>query len=132
MNEIINVLENANFQDKKWMLIIPFSMMIIDILTGIVYAWKTGHLKSYKMREGLSRKFGEVMILFIGQLFTAGFNLPVYVISMFAMYIIAMELISICENLKKLGVPIPKAIDKALASVNDTIQNGSNQEDNKK
>jgi phage-related holin len=36
-----------------------------------------------------------------------------------------MEMVSICENLKKLGVPIPRFVDKALESMNEQIQNGS-------
>jgi phage-related holin len=40
-----------------------------------------------------------------------------------------MELVSICENLKKLGVPMPRFIDKALASMNEIIQNGSDKKE---
>ena len=128
MDEITKILENVSFREGNWVFLIPVCLMGVDILTGIVHAWKTGHLKSYKMREGLGKKFGEVMILFIGQLFTEGFNSPVYIFAAFSFYIILMELVSICENLKKLGVPIPKPIDKALASMNKAIQNGSKDE----
>ena len=34
-----------------------------------------------------------------------------------------MELISICENLDKMGVPIPKFIKKALRNAEYKIQN---------
>lgn len=124
MNEITNVFNDVSFQDGGWIMLIPVTLMGVDVLTGVIHAWATGHLKSYKMREGLGRKFGEIMILFIGQLFTAGMNFPFYLLSAFSLYIILMEVISICENLKKLGVPIPKFVDKALTSMNDEIQNG--------
>lgn len=123
MNEITNIFNNVSFQDGGWIMLIPVTLMGVDVLTGIIHAWITGHLKSYKMREGLGRKFGEIMILFIGQLFTAGMNFPFYILSAFSLYIILMEIVSICENLKKLGVPIPKFVDKALASMSDKIQN---------
>lgn len=124
MNEITNFFNDVSFQDGGWIMLIPVTLMGVDVLTGVIHAWATGHLKSYKMREGLGRKFGEIMILFIGQLFTAGMNFPFYLLSAFSLYIILMEVISICENLKKLGVPIPKFVDKALTSMNDEIQNG--------
>lgn len=125
MNEITNIFTDVSFHDGGWIMLIPVTLMGIDVLTGVIHAWATGHLKSYKMREGLGRKFGEIMILFIGQLFTAGMNFPFYLLSAFSLYIILMEIVSICENLKKLGVPIPKFVDKALNSMNEEIQNGN-------
>lgn len=125
MNEITNIFTDVSFHEGGWIMLIPVTLMGIDVLTGVIHAWATGHLKSYKMREGLGRKFGEIMILFIGQLFTAGMNFPFYLLSAFSLYIILMEIVSICENLKKLGVPIPKFVDKALTSMNEEIQNGS-------
>lgn len=124
MNEIETLLTNVDFRNPSWIMLIPAALMAIDVLTGIVHAWVTGHLKSYRMREGLGRKFGEIMILFIGEIFTAGLNFPSYILKAFSIYIMFMEVVSICENLKKLGVPIPKFIDKALESMNEIIQNG--------
>lgn len=126
MNEIETLFNNVDFRDPSWVMLIPAALMAIDVLTGVVHAWVTGHLKSYRMREGLGRKFGEIMILFIGEIFTAGLNFPSYILKAFSIYIMFMEVVSICENLKKLGVPIPKFIDKALESMNDIIQNGRN------
>jgi len=130
MNEITNIFTDVSFNDGGWIMLVPVTLMGVDVLTGIIHAWATGHLKSYKMREGLGRKFGEIMILFIGQLFTAGMNFPFYLLSAFSLYIILMEIVSICENLKKLGVPIPKFVDKALTSMNEEIQNGGGTSNN--
>lgn len=124
MNEISEFLQDVSFQDGGWVLLVPVSLMGIDIITGVVHAWMTGHLKSYRMREGLGRKAGEIGLLYIGLLFTVGLNLPKYILPALSFYIIFMELVSICENLKKLGVPMPRFIDKALASMNEIIQNG--------
>lgn len=134
MDEITNIFNDVSFRDESWVLLVPFCLMAIDVLTGVVAAWKTGHAKSYKMREGLGRKFGEVMILFIGQLFITGMNLPKFFSILFSfffpLYIVVMELTSISENLKKLGVPIPKWVDKGLEQVNEIIQNGNKSEQN--
>ena len=111
------ILSNMNFVDDEWKFGIPVALMAIDFLTGIIHAWGTGHLKSYKMREGLMKKFAEISILVIGVLFECGLGLPTYILSGFSIYIIFMELVSICENLKKMGVPIPPFIEKAFSSV---------------
>lgn len=118
------VLSNINFAGEEWKFAIPFGLMVIDFLTGVIHAWATGHLKSYKMREGLMKKFAEISILVIGVLFEYGLELPSYVLSGFSIYIMFMELVSICENLKKMGIPIPRFIEKAFSSTNDSIING--------
>lgn len=125
MNEISEMLQDVSFQDGGWVLLVPVCLMGIDVLTGVIHAWATGHLKSYRMREGLGRKAGEIAILYVGLLFTIGMNLPKYILPGLSFYIMLMEVVSICENLKKLGVPIPKFLDKALASMNEKIQNDS-------
>lgn len=116
-------LKNISFADEEWKFALPMILMCIDFLTGITYAWGTGHLKSYRMREGLMRKFAEVSVLVMGALFEFGFNLPPYVLSGFSFYIMFMELISICENLKKMGIPIPAFVEKAFSSM-DRYQHG--------
>lgn len=124
MDTVTEWISNVRFTTDNWIFLLPCALMALDVLTGIVHAWASGHLKSYRMREGLGRKFGEVSILVIGGLFTQGVGLPVYIFGWFSIYIIVMELISICENLDKLGVPIPKFIKRALGQVNESIQNG--------
>lgn len=123
MDELNVLLQDVRFTDACWVLLIPFALMALDVLTGFVHAWTTGHLKSYRMREGLGRKAGEATVLIIGLLFTAGLNLPNYVMTGFSLYIILMELVSICENLKKMGVKIPKFIERALYGFEEKIQN---------
>lgn len=125
------ILSNISFAGEEWKFAVPFALMVIDFLTGVIHAWATGHLKSFKMREGLQKKFAEICILVIGVLFEHGLGLPHYVLSGFSVYIIFMEMVSICENLKKMGVPIPSFIDKAFSSVNK-LQTGDLTEDDLK
>ena len=120
MEEFIARLQ---FTRGAWIFIIPISLMAIDYATGLLNAWVKRKIKSSKMREGLAKKFGELSILAIGALFSYGFSIPLYVLHFISVYIIIMELISICENLNLLGVPIPKFIKNALNEANDQIQN---------
>lgn len=120
MEEIIAKVQFAN---SAWVFIVPIVLMGIDYATGILNAWLKGEIKSKKMREGLAKKFGELCVLVIGAIFSYGLAVPPIVVNFVSIYIMIMELISICENLNKLGVPIPKFIKKALSEANETIQN---------
>lgn len=123
MEQFITRLD-VQFSEHYWIFLVPMFLMLIDFATGIIHAWATGHLKSFKMREGLSKKAGELAILAIGEVFTVGMSIPIYVLSFLSIYIIMMEVISICENLKKMGIRIPKFIDKALEDMDNEIQKG--------
>lgn len=114
MDNIKEMLDKIKFANELWVFMIPGILMAIDMLTGSLNAWVKQDFKSFRMRQGLVKKCGEITILGIGELFTVGMVLPMYILSGISFYIIFMELISICENLKKMGVPIPKFIEKAL------------------
>lgn len=128
MNVMSIDFSDVQFTNAYWVLFLPCALMALDVLTGVTHAWMTGHLKSYRMREGLGRKAGELTILVMGALFTAAISLPPYIMGFFSLYIVVMELVSICENLKKLGIPIPKFVDRALGNIENKIQNGSDTE----
>lgn len=115
--DIVTFLENFQFRNEFWILILPVSLMAIDIITGLLYAWSTETFKSKKMRSGLSKKVGEIAILVIGELFSYGMRIPPVIMAGISTYIIFMEFMSIMENLKKLGVPIPGFIANILNTV---------------
>lgn len=117
-------LENLRFANELWIFIVPAVLMAIDIITGSINAWAKKDFKSAKMRQGLVKKCGEITILTIGTIFKFGFGLPWYLVGFLAFYIIVMELISICENLDAMGVPIPKFISKALANARKKYEGG--------
>ena len=121
MDNLMTIIETIHFNNMLWLLLIPAAMMGIDILTGLIYAFITNTFMSAKMRSGLGKKVGELLIIVIGLLFTVGMNLPTEILKGIALYIIFMELMSILENLDKLGVPIPAFISKTLNNLNDEI-----------
>ena len=129
MNEFNYSLENLRFANEFWIFILPTILMAIDVITGSINAWAKSDFKSFKMRQGLVKKCGEIVILGVGTLFKFAFGLPWYVLAGVALYIIFMELISICENLDKMGVPIPKFISKALNSAKDKIEEKGGEKD---
>ena len=123
--DIMVIFQSIQRVGNYRVIILPFILMVIDLLTGISEAWSTGHIKSYRMREGLNRKFGEISIIIIGLVFHWLINIPFYLVGALIFYIILMELISICENLDKMNLPIPKWIKKSLKNAELKIQEES-------
>lgn len=115
--DIVTFLENFQFRNEFWILILPVSLMAIDFVTGLLYAWSTETFKSKKMRSGLTKKVGEIAILVIGELFSYGMRIPPFIMAGISAYIIFMEFMSVMENLKKMGVTIPGFISKVLNTV---------------
>ena len=62
-------------------------------------------------------------MILIGILFTFGMGIPQQILSCLSLYIIIMELMSIIENLDKLGVPLPKALKDVINNVGTSLQN---------
>lgn len=115
--DIITFIMGFKFRNEFWVLILPAGMMVADYISGTVYAWGSCTFQSSKMRAGLAKKVGELMILILGELLSYGLNIPSWLMSFISMYIIFMETMSIFENMKKMGVPIPGFISRALKTV---------------
>lgn len=130
--DIGKILNEIHFASLTWLLLIPVAMMAIDIVTGLLYAWSTKTFESAKMRTGLAKKCGEIMTILIGMMFVYGTNIPTYILTGISAYIIFMELMSVLENLDKLGVPIPAFISKVLNNVDNALQNSEDVEEIKK
>lgn len=109
----MEVITNLKFSHDYWGLILPLILMVFDIATGYYNAWKQKEVSSSKMRDGLGKKLAELIYIIVGMLVGIAFDVKAvgYFISL---YIIYMELISIAENCKKLGVDMPENIKDKL------------------
>ena len=108
-----NIIQNIHFTNIWWAILAPMVLIIIDILTGLVIAWRNGDFKSSVMRTGLSKKFGELVYVLVGILtkLALGTELILY----FAVgYICLMEISSLAENCDKLGVNVPDKLKEKL------------------
>ena len=132
MDKLSELLNAIQFKSSIWVLAIPIILMGVDILTGLTNAWIKKEVDSSKLRKGLGKKLGEIASLFIGEIFIMGLNISVLLVDAISIYLIVMELISICENLEKLGVPIPKFVRQALAVTNEGIVNAEIETEEKK
>ncbi len=107
------LIQNIHFTSLWWAILAPMALIVLDVLTGLVIAWRDGNFKSAVMRAGLSKKFGELIYIVVGILtkFALGTELILY----FTVgYICLMEISSLAENGVKLGVPLPEKVKKKL------------------
>ena len=70
--EIINIVKALNFTSFVWMITLPTAMMAFDVVTGLMKAWATKDFQSAKMRSGLAKKTGELVIILMGIVFVQG------------------------------------------------------------
>ena len=122
MEQIQVIFDMVEFQSMMWLLLIPVAMMGLDVLTGLINAFSKNQFESAKMRAGLAKKAGEMAIIAIGMLFTYGMGIPQVLLKAVSLYIVFMELMSICENLNKLGVPLPAFVTKTLNNIDETLK----------
>lgn len=123
MQAYIEVLQNFRFRNEWWVLILPISLMAIDVVTGLLKAFVTKTFQSSVLRAGGCKKAGEVAVLGVGELFTCALVLPDYIMIMFSAYIVFMEIMSIIENVDKLGVPIPAFVRDVVNNVDGQLYN---------
>ena len=112
---------------------LTFIVVVMDYITGLLAGRRSdGGLVSKKAIKGVEKKVGILCLLALGifldisihtmvdmEFLNLPFNLPVaHVVTA---WIIVTESISICENLQKLGVPIPKWMLKSLRKAEKNI-----------
>lgn len=116
-------------------------VMIIDYITGMIAAWKSKSLSSKKGAFGIVKKICYLFLVCVGigvdwliysGLQSMGVSLG---ISMFfgvlvTIWLIINELISILENLKKIGVPLPSFLSAIVNRLKHTTENVAEGEKN--
>lgn len=118
LQDIANII---HINHSLYILIVPCVLAACDYLTGFIKAWRDKNIQSGKLREGLSKKFGEMLIIIISLFLQYSIGLPDEISSFIAIYVSLTELVSILENLAKLGVKIPEWLSKRLADLAEEI-----------
>ena len=124
MKSLQDLANLIHFEKTWYILIVPMVMMAFDYLTGIMKAWHNHDIQSSKLRDGLNRKFGEVIVIIISLFLQYSIGLPNEITTFVSIYIVVMELISIIENLNAIGVKVPKWIRDRLVSIAEENEDG--------
>lgn len=124
-----SVVKEIQFTHRYWILLLPLILMSADIVTGWIQATINGTWDSTKMRTGLFRKSGEMLVIILAWAISIAISIPVDIAAWIAIYICIMEVISVCENLDQAGVPMPVWITRRLKKVAQDLSDGDDEED---
>lgn len=128
MEELLNIKYTADY----WIIALPAIMALADILTGFLQAQINGTKNSSVMRKGLYRKTGELATIGLTWVVCIAVGLGNAIPMFSSLYVVLMEALSIFENLKSAGVPVPEFITKKAQRMADDVNNGNMNTQDKK
>ena len=112
-------LDTVQYTHQYWIFLLPVLGAMADIITGWIQASINATWDSTKMRKGLFRKGGELLVVVLA--FVTEYALQVaaqaHIATFLSIYIVIMEALSVLENLDQAGVPIPPIIRDRLGKV---------------
>jgi len=117
----MDTLKEISYTHRFWVFLLPLVLMATDIVTGWIQASVNGTWDSTKMRKGLFRKSGELMIIVVACVIYEAIALPVDVPVFISAYIVIMEVLSVLENLDQAGVPVPAWLTHRLKKAADAL-----------
>lgn len=124
-------LSNITYSHVYWVFLLPMIGAGADIVTGWIQASINGNWDSTKMRKGLYRKGGELLIVLIS--FVAQEAVPVIadcrLATWISLYVVVMEAISCLENLSKAGVSFPRSILSKLGKLKKELDGEEEQDE---
>ncbi|MEN2439551.1 holin family protein [Bacillus subtilis] len=89
-------------------------LSIIDVITGVIKAWKFKKLRSRSAWFGYVRKMLSFLVVIVANIIDTILNLNGVLTFGTVLFYIANEGLSITENLAQIGVKIPAAITDRL------------------
>lgn len=105
--------------------------MAADVVTGWIQASVNGTWDSTKMRKGLFRKSGELLVIIVAYVIYEAVALPVDVPVCISVYVVIMEILSVLENLDQAGVPVPTWLTRRLKKTADALAEGDPMDEEK-
>lgn len=122
-------------------IIILIVAMIIDYVTGMMSAWLNSELSSKKGIKGIVKKVSYLALVAVAmivdwlifqglQQINVDLNYSVFFAVLVTVWLIINELISVLENLSRMGVPIPNFLKKLIDRLKNTVdEKGDNKND---
>lgn len=115
-------------EQMMWAIIACLVMMVFDIITGFMAAWKNKDIQSTKMREGLFHKGTLILLiilawlceLFVMHVPDLGITIPLVIPT--CVIIFAMELVSITENASEINPELKDSKLLKLFSVSNDVE----------
>ena len=113
-------------------IIILIVAMIIDYVTGMLSAWLNAELSSKKGIKGIVKKVSYLALVAVAmivdwlifqglQQINVDLHYSVFFAILVTVWLIINELISVLENLSRMGVPIPNFLKKLIDRLKNTV-----------
>ena len=126
LNLRTEITEEIHYSHDYWIFLLPLVLIASDVVSGWIQATINSTWDSTKMRKGLFRKGGEMLVVVIAWIVGIAVPMDINIAVFFSAYIVLMELVSVIENLDLAGIPMPVWIIKRLKK---TMQNFTEGED---
>ena len=124
---VTEALESVQYTHAYWIFLLPVIGAAADIITGWIQASINATWDSTKMRKGLFRKGGELLVVVLA--FVTEYALEVaaqaHIATFLSIYIVIMEALSVLENLDQAGIPLPAVIRDRLGKVKHDMDGGA-------
>ena len=113
-------------------IIILVIAMVIDYVTGMLSAWLNAELSSKKGIKGIVKKVSYLALVAVAmivdwlifqglQQINVDLHYSVFFAILVTVWLIINELISVLENLSRMGVPIPNFLKKLINRLKNTV-----------
>ena len=96
------------------LLTILLTFVVLDYVTGVTAAAKEGKLNSEVGAWGIAKKVGTFVIVAVAHLVDSALGDAHLFRDAAIFFFLANELLSVIENLGRIGVPIPPALQQAV------------------
>ena len=122
-------------------IIILVIAMIIDYITGMMSAWLNSELSSKKGIKGIVKKISYLALVAVAmivdwliccglQQINVSIKYSVFFAVLVTVWLIINELISVLENLSRMGVPIPNFLKKLIDRLKNTVDESEREDKN--
>lgn len=115
------------FGDVKFLHLLLL-MMALDVMTGLVKAWKNDRLWSRKSLFGFARKILVLVVIILANVIDQILGLNGAVTYATVLFYIANEGLSIVENLAEVGVLVPAGLAEKLKAIDKENSTGITEE----
>ena len=127
LNFRTELTEEIHYSHDYWIFLLPLILIASDVVSGWIQATINSTWDSTKMRKGLFRKGGEMLVVVVAWLIGIAIPLDFNIAFFFSIYIVLMETISVIENLDLAGIPMPVWIIKRLKKTMQDMTDGTDE-----
>lgn len=103
------------------------TFVIVDYISGVVASWHEGELSSKVGLLGITKKVFIFVMVAVAHLIDTALGTPSMFRAATGFFYMANELLSIIENVGRIGLPVPEPLKRAVEILNSKGETGENE-----